>query len=323
MRIFTTIFGLLAALVLAFSSINKMMHWPGGSLGLIIATALLIPIYLVLVLITVAMQRKKVLGTLIPIGFFVVIFLIGTLFCLMHWPGGKVLSLFSLLLLIPLVFVFTIVHTSKKPENRVISPDALIMVLMFCSLVLSAMYRSDALGSLNGSILSNENEIAAYKMLTETNHDLRATIESTKAQEAEEIEKAVQEFVIYVGNVKHDIGVEANGGEEFSSYDQISNLDSPDIGSFMMQSQERVSQLTLLYDKAAQLLKKASINASEKKRVEDALKLTIPTFMDNSEGWQDVYFRNKTVISIEATLSALQTKVSLAENIVLRQFQKQ
>ncbi|MBS1635127.1 MAG: hypothetical protein JST26_04325 [Bacteroidetes bacterium] len=322
MRIFTTIFGLLAALILAFSCISKAMHWPGANLGIILSAGLLSPVYLLLTLITVGMQRKRTLATLIPIGFFVVIFLIGVLFSLMHWPGGKTFSLFSLLILIPLIFVFAIIHTARKPEERAISPDALILLLIACSLIFSAMHRSVTKGVLVGNILSNENEIALSKILANHNYDLLMHIDSTRSREAEAIQVAATNFSTFAEKLKHDIGLRANNDEAFRSYDQISELDNPDIGSYMMYSDGNTEQLVLLYEKALQAINKSTIPEETKTHIRELLELNKPDLFTNENSWQELYFKQTPVISIEATLSSLQTKVLLAENMALQQLQK-
>ncbi len=125
--------GAVSAVTAFAGSFLKIMHWPGASalllLSIVTLSFVFLPLMFILLVKNVRTSRDKLViaaGSLTGILFFM-----GALFMVMHWPGAKMLWLGSLaasgLLFLPLYFFTGI----RNPETRVNTIISSVLLMAF------------------------------------------------------------------------------------------------------------------------------------------------------------------------------------------------
>lgn len=119
MKTFVKIFGALSPTLLALGALFKIQHWPGASIMLVLGFFFLCCFFLpssVYVLYTENKSSKKHLLMQLSGLISSVIFLIGILFKVQHWPGAGILILVGMVL-VALVFLPSLVF-SKISDDK-------------------------------------------------------------------------------------------------------------------------------------------------------------------------------------------------------------
>lgn len=198
--------GFIAAFLLIFGSIFKVMHWPGAGMLLVLGIAVLSLIFLPLVFILKTKDNgtsrdKLVLGVGTLIGCFLCW---ATLFKVMHWPGGSGILWFiaiglSAFILIP-VYFFTGIRNPEIRLNTIVTTVMLLggTGLLFSLVNIQPSSRQSLLKM--SAYVQNEDLLKKMQRHTGTTDALTADINNT----AEEIKGFVLENMIGQASLPKD-----------------------------------------------------------------------------------------------------------------------
>lgn len=146
MKKFMIMSGIASAIAFIIGSFFKIMHWPGAGLLLILAILSFSLVFLPLLFVlktreTRTAQERILLTITIVLG---ILYSIGILFTIHHWPGNRILWLSTLALsffvLLPVYFFSGI----RKPETRTNTIVTTIVFLAFlgCEFTLTSLHSS-------------------------------------------------------------------------------------------------------------------------------------------------------------------------------------
>lgn len=123
MKMTMKITGNVSLAMLGFGTIMKLVHWPGASVILVLGFFLLCFVFFPSAIYTTYKESKASASKLLHISIFLggVLFMLGVLFKVMHWPGAGVLLLigwaFILLLFLPVLLLTKRKELTTKRER--------------------------------------------------------------------------------------------------------------------------------------------------------------------------------------------------------------
>lgn len=126
--------GAFSAILLLTGSLFKFMHWPGAAIilfvGILVLSFIFLPLLFILKMKEAKATRDKVILTLgVVIG---ILYFIGPLFKVMHWPGANILLFTTVILMfflfIPIYF-FTGIRNPETKINTIVSTILLVGVV--------------------------------------------------------------------------------------------------------------------------------------------------------------------------------------------------
>jgi hypothetical protein len=321
MKTFTNIFGLFTAFIAATGAFCKVFHFPGGNIFLILSVGLLIPLFFLFIMISTYKERK-VIAPLIIIGFFLLFFLVGSLFLLMHWPGGSALTFLTFIPLTFTLLAFSVVYMSKKPEERKLNPTVLIFSILAVSLLYASLYRSTTKGTLVGHLIAAENGKQITKDFQLANKEKINALDSSKVHvfQSSNIHGLTIQIVDYCTNLNRTLCQDADG--DYENLERVPGLDHTDLSYYRLTSDNTILELGDRFQNLTNQYNSLNISEESKQKIREIL--SFKSFDEISEGeeWQTFYFNNTPVISSIATLISFQNKVLLAENIALTELSK-
>lgn len=126
--------GAISAVLLLTGSFLKLMHWPGAGIllftGIVVLSFIFLPLLFILKMKEAKATRDKVILTLgVVIG---ILYFIGPLFKVMHWPGANVLMFTTVVLMFFLfipVYFFTGIRNPETKINTIVSTILLVGVV--------------------------------------------------------------------------------------------------------------------------------------------------------------------------------------------------
>lgn len=106
------IYSVIVAVLVCWSFLFKLFHWPGGSVMSLISAALGV-VAAVWGAFVYVKSGKLCKGVVIFDALTLVLTIIGLWFKVAHWPGGNLVCLLSLGILLPVAFIWTAVSCTK------------------------------------------------------------------------------------------------------------------------------------------------------------------------------------------------------------------
>lgn len=321
MKRFADIFGLFIAFIIAVSAFIKANHLPGSALLFIFSLALLLPLYFLFTLIIRFKEKKAAVGLIAP-GIFAGIFVLGVLFSLMHWPGGLAISYAGFLILTLILFILAVINISRKPEEQKLSPTVLIFTIIAISLIYVGMSKNVSKGNLVSNFLAADNETRLCNYIKGQNGVLFDQLDSVKKPALRNFRKTATELSDFIEGLKDQVLLEANNHQPYRSYAKIKYIDDTDIAGYILQRNNHLSDMKVKIDDLKNEIDRLSISQNQKFELLNLFDFRDLQNFSTDGDWTEVYFKNVTVISAAATLSALQAKVLMCENSVYTEFIK-
>lgn len=319
MKRFADIFGLFVAAIIAISAFIKANHLPGSGLLFIFSLGLLLPLYFLFTLIVRFKEKKGAVGLIAP-GIFAGIFVLGVLFSIMHWPGGVALSYLGFLILVLILFILTLVNTFRKTGEQKLSPTILIFTIIAISLVYAGMSKSVSKGNLVSNFLAADNETKVCNYIKLQNSSLFDQVDSTRKPTLQRFRNRATELANFIEEVKDRVLLDANDQQPYKSYADIKHIDATDIADHILERNNYTNELKIKIDQLKNEIDQLPLNQSEKTSLLKRFDFReLEKFSANGD-WTEAYFKHATVISVVATLAALQAKVLMCENSVYNQF---
>lgn len=319
MRRFTDIFGLFVAIVIAASAFIKANHFPGSALLFIFSLGLLLPLYFLFTLI-IRFKEKKAAVALIAPGIFAGIFVLGVLFSIMHWPGGVALSYLGFLILTLILFVLALINSFRNPGEQKLSPTVLAFTIIAISLIYAGMSKNVSKGNLVSNFLAADNEAKLCNYMKLHNGSLFDQIDSTRKPALQSFRNTATELANFIEEVKDRVLLDANDHMPYKSYADIKYIDATDIADHILQTNNYTNELKIQIDQLKNEIDRLPLNQDQKLDLLKRFDFRELEKFSAGGDWTEAYFKNATVISVVATLSALQAKVLMCENTVYNQF---
>lgn len=319
MKRFAEVFGLFVAFIIAIAAFIKAQHFPGSALLLIFSLGLLLPLYFLFTLIIRFKEKKAAVGLIAP-GIFAGIFVLGVLFSLMHWPGGLALSYLGFLILALILFILALVNIFRKPEEQKLSPTVLVFTIIAISLVYVGMSKNVSKGNLVSNFLAADNETKLCHFIALQNSSLFDQMDSTRKPVLQNFRNVAREFANFIEEVKDRVLLDANDQQPYKSYADIKYIDATDIADHILQGNNYTNELKMKLDQFKNEIDRLPLSQGEKTDLLKGFDFRKLEKFSAGGDWTEAYFKNATVISAVATLSALQAKVLMCENSVYNQF---
>ncbi|MBI5540416.1 MAG: hypothetical protein HY951_10190 [Bacteroidia bacterium] len=127
--------GIISLILLGLATVFKIMHWPGSGIGFVTGFTTLFMVFFPLAVFTNFVYANKKQNLFLHIAALLggMIFMIGVMYKIMHWPGSGIMImigyLFILLLFLPTLLI---VHIKKAKSRK----DKLIYILGALSIII-------------------------------------------------------------------------------------------------------------------------------------------------------------------------------------------
>lgn len=261
--IFQYISGFLGASLCTLSFLFKIMHWPLAGImllaGVITLSVAFFPFWLTNFLKSTEDKSQKL--HIIIGAFSSLIYLIGFMFKILHWPGAAIILIVGVLLLLLGFFPLYIRYLIKKEEKismNFIYAAIVITWFVITSTLISMKFSTDMRSSFvtHYKTLQLKSDYFENKCLSLSNTILNDTIESKK-QTANLIISKTDEFCDYLHDCEIEI-IKLSDNENVANV--IDSSETINIDNFVSWTNNSVSEN---YAKDAEVLKNVEAKYSE------------------------------------------------------------
>jgi hypothetical protein len=316
MKKFKEIFGLILALILSYSAIAKANHYPGGGFGLVVSLGILMFPYLVIVGIDLYRKYGTNLTFLILTGLSTIIYSVGFLFFILHWPGGFLFSFFGLVFLLLTLFISSIIELFKKEEKRNLSITIMTFMIISVSLIFVSSQRTVTKNVLTGYIQTNDKLLLIEDKLKNDNLQGYAEVGDTLMQ----FRKVNDDLISFIDDIKKELIIKVNGSSESFEISAIKSKDNIDIPNQVMFAEQKARYLRLSIDKyksiAFSLLPSETFKSVTEVQV---LNTQDPAPIDGDLiSWESSQFENLPIVAVINNLTSIQLGIRLCESNVIR-----
>jgi serine phosphatase RsbU (regulator of sigma subunit) len=315
----------------------KIMHWPGAGLLLIIGAFTFALFYLPLFALEnyKYQQTRKEKASLIAQTFVVLLFSIGFLFKIMHWPGAGVFFYFNTVLLFFIILPYSLVKLKRSFKLGLDRTHHLLLVIYFFSHTITALFNSSS-GKINvGAVLQQGlNTEEALRTATSRNKQLYLNLNSTSIDKNSALLLKVNKLRVltdstikYITDLKSHLLVSAENIPKTQA-DTLSCLYIQNTGNYDIPSRILIgSEYSLKKDKYSAYKLKSMINTyrdsllgmlQEQNRAIIAEGLNLST--DNYKtvegelvSWEMTNFFNLPLLHVFNTLTNIQYEIKNAE----------
>ncbi len=249
MKKFMYVLGTIAPSLVIIGSIFKIQHWPGASIMLVLGLTLLALVYIpVFVSIKIRDTRKE--GEKVNKGVYFIgmvsgiIFIMGAMFKIMHWPGAGVMIALSGLV-VALVFIpFLVINALRDKENQVQSFTLLIFVLSFVAIIFMSFALRVSQSVMDSFVLAANDNTTTIEVLHQNNTVLAASVGALDPATSDlvtELTDKVNELNAYIQETLetlvlevHKRNAEAIIGDGKIDYAAVMNKDNHNVPAHLM-----------------------------------------------------------------------------------------
>jgi hypothetical protein len=168
----------------------KVQHWPGASALMVVGTFIFAFFYLPLFTIESwkTKETKKLKLLLFFQNFIILLFSVGFLFKIMHWPGAGIFYFSNNYILLFLVVPFGLYHLAKARKTSLNKTHGLLLVIyFFCQCFGTLMNSGSGRINIDAVLQQGLNTEEALKAATSRNKQLYATLNNVKLEGNNEI----------------------------------------------------------------------------------------------------------------------------------------
>ncbi|HRG00114.1 MAG TPA: SpoIIE family protein phosphatase [Bacteroidia bacterium] len=168
----------------------KIQHWPGASILMMIGTFVFAFFYLPLYTIENWKNKITIKSKLILLSqsFILLIFSLGFLFKIMHWPGSGIFYFINNYILLFIVVPFAIFHLAQARKTSINKThNILIVIYFFCHFFVTLANSGNGRINIDTVIQQGINTEEALKAASSRNKQLYATLNNIKLDEKNEV----------------------------------------------------------------------------------------------------------------------------------------
>ncbi|MCF8346183.1 MAG: hypothetical protein K9G38_03145 [Bacteroidales bacterium] len=330
------IIGSVAPILVIAGTVFKVQHWPGASIMLVVGLFLLAAVYLpVFVSIKIRDTRKE--GKPVNKGVYYIglisgiIFILGAMFKIMHWPGASIMITLAGLVTVAVFIPMLVVNAIRDKENQVQSFTILIFFLSFIAIafmsfalrISKSVMDSFDLAAVNNTITANalyENNI--YYL----NESLsgRSTMENIDVftGKIDKLNGYIENTMVSMVKEAHDKNAEAVDSNNNIDFRLVRNKDNMNAPAYIMLGIENnVARGEVIKEMIEDL--KASITDLESERLTAlAAKLldTSPVKDEENASWVSHNFEHVPLMSVMVQLTNIQVNTRIIETAILNYY---
>lgn len=338
MKKFMYILGTVAPSLVIIGTIFKLQHWPGASilltLGLVLLALVYIPVFVSIKIRDTREEGKKVNKGIYYIGMVAgIVFILGALFKIMHWPGAGFMitlsGLFAAVVFIPLL----VVNALRDKENQVQSFTLLIFVLSAIAIIFMSFALRVSKSVMDSFVLAANDNQSTIEVLHKSNELLAARIDEISADElvplseftekANKLDAFINETMELMIVEVHDKNSEAIDNEGNIDFSLVMNKDNSTIPIQMMLGIDykvaRGEVIEKLLNDLVGFI--TAIGNEELGSVSKSLLNTdIPVEADEYTTWVTHNFEHVPMMSVVLQLTNIQVNLGIVEREVLTHF---
>ena len=190
----------------------KIQHWPGASALMMLGTFIFAFFYLPLFTVESwkTKETKKLKFLLFFQNFIVLIFSVGFLFKIMHWPGAGIFYFSNNFILLFIVVPFGLYHLAKARKTSLNKTHGLLLVIyFFCHCFGSLMNSNSGRINIDTVLQQGLNTEEALRTATSRNKQLYANLNSVKLDgnndvlnRANHLKAIADEAIIHIQELK-------------------------------------------------------------------------------------------------------------------------
>ncbi|MFZ4401713.1 MAG: hypothetical protein ACOYO1_16910 [Bacteroidales bacterium] len=316
----TNIFGGLASVFITIAVILRFQQIPGANFMMLFGMGLFLPFFLVLKGLLVYNETKSVFP--IIIGIFAMLFNIGIMFLIMHYPGGYLIYYFSFTALIILLFVWYLTELFTTNINRKTQLSTINLLIILCAVCFGFGNRLVGHSIKNGMIQSNTNFEFVASELFKMNKNLTERNDTINMSQLTDFHNKTQNAIDKIEETKKELAITTNGGNSYHNYSEIKTISNYDIGDMIMFDKGRADEIHSYIADYYNYCKDIFKNSNFENNIDIYIDINKIFMSDSGKmNWQYYTFYHMPVISSIANLSALQVRIRLFENLVYREFE--
>ncbi len=190
----------------------KIQHWPGAAILMMFGTFIFAFFYLPLFTVESwkTKETKKLKWLLFFQNFIVLIFSVGFLFKIMHWPGAGIFYFSNNFILLFIVVPFGLYHLAKARKTSLNKTHGLLLVIyFFCHCFGSLMNSNSGRINIDTVLQQGLNTEEALRTATSRNKQLYANLNSVKLDgnndvlnRANHLKAIADEAIIHIQELK-------------------------------------------------------------------------------------------------------------------------
>ena len=327
-RVLVYVAGFIGAFAYILGVLFKIQHWPGAGILLTIGLGFLALVFLPSLLVSKCMDEtnKKLIPIWIITFSSILIWILGLLFKIMHWPGASVLLLtgmsFIVVIAIPAYFLIAL-----KDYNYIKGSFIFLVIAITEVLLTSGLMQLNVASNFMNSFVDTENNLMTTIQYLDVKNSQFIEVQSDStvtAQFAQIKSKTDYLATNFIQGLKVEI-IRTIEGENFNNVYQNNSINAFLINN---KSESGIAECILLgenNDGEAYPLKMEIKNYKiflqqylEKNTVEGLLNTDDPPATHGeSTTWENNLFKGKSLICTLNQLSLLQRNVLYAESLAL------
>lgn len=310
----------------------KVQHWSGASILLLLGSAMVIVIIIPYLLYQkVKSQSDKKLKTIYIVGFIsLIIYLLGFMFKIQHWPGAAILLILGS---ISLTSVFLPIFTyNKYGKTNYISAQFIFLTIaivyfnMFTLLlamrsstnVLQEFVRTNYELKKQNSVLNKLNS-SNYQFVADSLPDMN----STYVQFREKTDSLLN-FIddIKIGLIQFADEVDREKAQYLlENQEYIKNKSNINMVHFMMFGQNKGGYAYDLKNKLQEynlfIRNNFKVFSDPEKNLKALSTDDVQSYYGEIISWENQYFHNQNVVNVISNLSIMQRNIQIIENVIL------
>lgn len=338
MKKFMYVLGTISPTLVIIGTIFKIQHWPGASimltLGLTLLALVYIPVFVSIKIRDTREEGKKINKGVYYIGMISgIIFILGAMFKIMHWPGAGVMITLSGLVVAVVFIPMLVVNALRDKDNQVQSFTLLIFVLSAIAIIFMSFALRVSKSVMDSFVLAADDNTTTIEVLHHNNEALAVTIGGIDqdmegpvtelTEKVDELSSFIDETIeVLILEVK-DKNVDAIDGDGNIDYREVMNKDDANTTAHLMLGidydvarGEVVQRLMEEYKAYVSSLGSEHLDLMAGK----LLDTEIPEGAEEYMTWVSHNFEHLPMMSVVLQLTNIQVNARILEAEILRHF---
>ncbi|MEZ5072478.1 MAG: hypothetical protein R2751_16310 [Bacteroidales bacterium] len=180
------IIGTIAPALVILGSIFKVLHWPGAGIALTIGLVLLALVYIP-VFVTLRIRDTRKQGKPVNLAMHYVgmasgmVFILGALFKIMHWPGASVMVVLSGFVAVGVFIPLLVIQAMRDKENQVQSFTVLVFVMSLIAISFMQISLTISRSVVRAFLIGVEENVSTEQVMAARNAQVAALLEGPQA----------------------------------------------------------------------------------------------------------------------------------------------
>ncbi|MFC2112179.1 hypothetical protein ACFLTA_02840 [Bacteroidota bacterium] len=332
--------GMIAGMLIIIGALGKIQHMPGAgailSLGIVSMGIVFLPMYAILKFRNASEKNEPINKTYYILGIIAgILFLAGTLFKIMHWPGAGVV-LFSSWLAVALILLPLLVLSILKQEgNRLNNFILVVLAFSFVSILLLSTLNRSTTNWVEGFLTTERSLVTEAEYFKSESDRLLREIESAGSSDAIDIMQSIhseadevcslmrslqKDMVLFVKE-ENKAAIQKDGNIDYTIV-AAKDIDYPSI-VIMLRTEGSDANASILKSRLESFRDK-TLAASENQELKSYISSQLVFYKDEwiDESWEELYFHG-ALIQSATHLSMYQSTVRMIEYELLRELSRE